>query len=604
MKLNSIQTRLIVLVTVPVVFLIALTMFNTMRSNKQIIGLQARKLAQTVATQVITDRKHYVQSVVTKLKGTDFASQEGYTQGSSHVPLPATFVMNVAADISSSQDEYRYQLISRWNINKANALDDPFYQRAFDDLIAQEHAARKAGQLSANNPFTQWEPYWEYADVNGRHTLRYVSADVAAGMACVNCHNTLEQRTDIIAMRSTDGVEQGHVFQLNDLMGAVAVEVDLEEATGIASAGMFTMGAWVIGVLILSNWLVRRWVTRPIGYITERVRDIAVGEADLTQQLDVSRDDELGQLSQWFNMFVKRIHDVVTEVSKASRDVANATQEIQGFCTGIAAGTDEQSQQIMKVSSAAEEMSASINNVAIMSADAASSADNSGATAQEGGRVVQETINGMTAIRNAVSASSESVSQLGIRGEQIGEVIAVINDIADQTNLLALNAAIEAARAGEYGRGFAVVADEVRKLADRTTQATTGIGESIQAIQVDTQQAVTRMASGNEQVQTGVQRAESAGQSLAQIVSSAQDVSTMVRSIAAASKEQAAASTEVSSSIELIAQVTRQTSKGSAQAAEAGARLAERAETLQRLVGQFVLAEHQPDSRITPDDHR
>jgi methyl-accepting chemotaxis protein len=117
-------------------------------------------------------------------------------------------------------------------------------------------------------------------------------------------------------------------------------------------------------------------------------------------------------------------------------------------------------------------MSASVIKVARKSAEAFATAGDSGKAAQEGGHIVDETIREMTAINEAVSGSADSVKELGKRGEQIGQIVAVIKDIADQTNLLALNAAIEAARASEHGRGFAVVADEVRKLADRTTQAT------------------------------------------------------------------------------------------------------------------------------------
>ena len=170
---------------------------------------------------------------------------------------------------------------------------------------------------------------------------------------------------------------------------------------------------------------------------------------------------------------------------------------------------------------------------------------------------------------------------------QIGEVIDVINDIADQTNLLALNAAIEAARAGEHGRGFAVVADEVRKLADRTTEATREIAESIQAIRDDTGQAVSQMNAGTEQVQMGADRAKEAGQSLEQIVANATDVAQMIQSIAATAEQQSAAASHVSETIDMISAVSVETSEEADKNASALVNLRSTAQHLGTVVGQF-----------------
>ena len=343
--------------------------------------------------------------------------------------------------------------------------------------------------------------------------------------------------------------------------------------------------ATLIGVSIAV--FLSRQITGTLNNLLVRIKDIAQGEGDLTQRVEVNSGDEIGQLGTWFNTFVTRIHDVIAQVSNNANEVAAAATEIAASSEEIARGMNEQSMQINQVSSAVEEMSASVVEVARKSADASDSAKQSGQIAVEGGDVVDQTIAGMRSINDAVSSSADSVQELGKRGEQIGEVIAVINDIADQTNLLALNAAIEAARAGEHGRGFAVVADEVRQLADRTTQATNEIAGSIQAIQSETSTAVQKMNAGTEQVTQGVEGAEQAGSALKQIVQSAQDVSQMVEGIAASAKEQSTASDEVSRSIEQIAMVTRQTSEGTSQAATAAGQLSGRAETLQQLVSQF-----------------
>ncbi|MCG8510726.1 MAG: methyl-accepting chemotaxis protein [Rhodospirillales bacterium] len=343
--------------------------------------------------------------------------------------------------------------------------------------------------------------------------------------------------------------------------------------------------AMVIG--IVASLLITRAVVKPISNLVERIKDISQGEGDLTQRVDEDRSDELGELGQWFNTFVRKIHDIIVELSSVTREVSSSSTQIAASSEEMAAGMQQQSEQTTQVSSAVEEMSATVVEVARKSADAANTAEVAGKQANEGGQVVSQTVDGIRAIAGVVNESAAAINELGKRGEQIGQVIEVITDIADQTNLLALNAAIEAARAGEHGRGFAVVADEVRKLAERTMQATEEVATSIKAIQEETNAAVQRMSSGTEKVDEGVRLAESAGESLGSIVSDSKNVAEMIQSIAAASEEQSAASEEISRNVESINAVTRQSAEGAGQAAAAATQLSVKAEELQTLVNQF-----------------
>jgi methyl-accepting chemotaxis protein len=363
------------------------------------------------------------------------------------------------------------------------------------------------------------------------------------------------------------------------------VTSQLAQTRTIAAA--LTLGALVLGVI--TSLLIARSIIRPLRTVVSRLRDIAEGEADLTKRVDQDRRDELGELGKWFNVFVGNMQTILSQVRSSSNDVAAAATQIAASAEEMARGMEQQSSQVAQIGTAMQKMSESVVEVARKSQDATGKADLAGQQATQGGEAVGQTIAGMESINAAVTSGAQSVGELGKRGEQIGEIIKVINDIADQTNLLALNAAIEAARAGEHGRGFAVVADEVRKLAERTQKATEEVAGSIRAIQDETQTAVDRMQTGTKQVEAGVERAHSAGNTLRTIVQSAGEVAAMVRGIAATSEQQSAASEQISRNLEAITSVTREANAGADQASQAATELSKKSEQLRTLVSRFKL---------------
>ena len=397
-----------------------------------------------------------------------------------------------------------------------------------------------------------------------------------------------------------DAVAKG----LQDAAGTVvaeargATEQGIDEAAAMAAltkehlgTAMTVVVGGIAGVGVLSiviAFVMTGAIVKPITHVVDRVQTLA--DRNLSDEpLKTSSRDETGKLTVAVNTLHESLREVVTSVTRGAEEVASASGQIAGATQEISAGMEHQTREVDQVSAAIEEMSASVREVATESGEASGEATESGRSAEEGGRVVAETIDGMNLINEAVAAGSASVASLGERGEQIGEVIGVINDIADQTNLLALNAAIEAARAGEHGRGFAVVADEVRKLADRTTKATEEISSSIVAIQTETQEAVDRMNAGTEHVRAGVEKANASGERLSAIVDSSGTVARKIEAIAAAAEEQSAASEEVARSVERIAHVSREASDSARDGAAAAEQLSSRARNLSELVGQFKL---------------
>jgi len=218
----------------------------------------------------------------------------------------------------------------------------------------------------------------------------------------------------------------------------------------------------------------------------------------------------------------------------------------------------KQSEATASAAAAIEEVTVSIGEVAHHAKDTKETATHTGEISRQGAKVTHDATRTIEALANTVRQSAEQVESLGQRSEDISKVTEVIKEIADQTNLLALNAAIEAARAGETGRGFAVVADEVRKLAERTARATQEIGNMIEVVRVETQQAVNGMRAGAEQVAEGVALVNGAEQSLCEINEEMGRTMQMVAEITHASDEQQQAMTELAQNVERVANMTEQ----------------------------------------------
>ncbi len=355
------------------------------------------------------------------------------------------------------------------------------------------------------------------------------------------------------------------------------------------STTIITMAAIIAFCAALPLWYTIRRVNHSLTRVTDMVSDIAQGEGDLTKRLDESGKDEFAELSHWFNLFLHKLNGIMCQVAGSTHELTASVAGMQQTSSSIAGSADAIASQGMTAATASEEMAATAADIARNCQRVAENSRGADAAAQTGVNVVRETLTAMEQIVLTVKASAGTVASLGERGDQIGAIIATIEDIADQTNLLALNAAIEAARAGDEGRGFAVVAGEVRALAERTTVATHNIGEMIKGIQQETRQAVRSMEEGVRQAELGSARAAGSGEALKEILQQIASLNLQIEQIATAAEEQTATTHEINVSVQKMTDEVRCTAQGAQSAAASATRQSQLATGLEQLVGQFKL---------------
>lgn len=384
-----------------------------------------------------------------------------------------------------------------------------------------------------------------------------------------------------------------HDGTAGDLSGVLRTSITTKEVLVQAKQTRSTMlllgilSLVVISILLLI--IIKQLVVKPLSNVIHSLQDIAEGEGDLTQRLRLKSENELGDLATWFNTFVEKIHSVVSEVKISAQHVTSAVRQISAVSEELASGSEQQQSQTSEVATSMEEMAATILQSSTNTNSASHSAQKAAEVAGNGGDIVQQTISGMERISEAVRSSAQRIEELGRQSEEIGKIIAVIDDIADQTNLLALNANIEAARAGDQGRGFAVVADEVRVLAERTTKATAEIAEMIAGIQNSTTTAVDAMSDGIREVDTGVDMAGKAGGALEEIITMVQEVDGLINQVATAAQEQSTGAEEISANVEGISTVTKQSASSAQSMASSAQELNHEVENLDKLISQFII---------------
>ncbi|UCJ18410.1 methyl-accepting chemotaxis protein [Pseudomonas sp. MM211] len=348
----------------------------------------------------------------------------------------------------------------------------------------------------------------------------------------------------------------------------------------LAIGSLVTLVLAVLAVI----WLLRRKL-RPLGDLVRQAQ--ALGAGDLSVRLDVTSNDEIGELSRNFNQMGAALSTMVARVRAAAGNVNQRAEALSGLSRGAYEGIEQQSGEISSMAGAVEEFSATSLNIADNMRSTERMASENASQTRIGRTSMEEASNALEQISSSLNSAAKVIDSLGQRSQEIGGILSVITSIADQTNLLALNAAIEAARAGEQGRGFAVVADEVRSLAGRTREATTEISSMIGSIQGETSSAISSMEQGRQLMQNGLQLNAKVAAALTHIAEQTSAAGDQFAAITTATSEQSSTATVLSSNLQSIAQANGEQREVIANLAHTSKELETLAADLHREVERF-----------------
>lgn len=322
--------------------------------------------------------------------------------------------------------------------------------------------------------------------------------------------------------------------------------------------------------------------------LLDELADLADG--DLRVQATVT-ESFTGAIADSINFSIDQMRGMVSRINETSVKVSAVAGMTQDTVVELADASERQSNEIGVVSDAVNEMAVSIDMVSYNAAESSSVAERSVEIAKTGASVVQNTIDGMDKIRGQIQETAKRIKRLGESSQEIGDIVALINDIADQTNILSLNAAIQASMAGDAGKGFAVVADEVQRLAERSGAAAKQISALIKTIQSDTNEAVNSMEQTTAEVVQGTRLAQDAGVALGEIEGVSKSLAEIIENISDAARQQAASAGKISNTMKSIQEISSTTTEGVRKTAEAIGGLAETSDELRASVNSFKLPE-------------
>lgn len=425
--------------------------------------------------------------------------------------------------------------------------------------------------------------------------------------------NSIQSGNSIAISTQINVMVPAYVTEVNKLVNLL----DQNAQDKISLSEYVQLGVSLLGLLVTlaALFIIIVKVIRPINQLAASFAQVATGEGDLTVRLDDQRQDEIGKVTQYFNIFIKNIQKIIqvsqstaTQVkhlsqmlSQAGNENSQAVEQVALAIQGVAAGATRQNQNMLQLATNTENITIGMHQMVEHAREAANLSDESQRQANKGGENADIVTERTKQLRQTVAEVTSNIDLLSNHSRDISQIIDMIKAISGQTNLLALNAAIEAARAGEAGRGFSVVADEVRRLAEQTNAAADNVTGKIMQVQ----QQVTTVQTANILLGNELTHIETAVASLSdvlreiidwslnsktavnKIASLNEESTTNFTGIASSSQEIAGASKEIAAQSESSAASIEEQTASIEEFSTTAQQLSELADTMEKLVSKF-----------------
>jgi len=537
---DKLSTRLFTPLVVIFIIIFILLAFYVPNITKENAINSAIESAESTVKQYKTIRGYYTKNIIKKiLPIANISPDYVHKDDPNKIPLPATFIHELGEEFNN-KGIMSLKLYSPFPFpNRSNRTLDEFGKKAWQALTKDP-----------NKSFAIAET------MKGVQVVRVALADTMSQQGCVNCHNSHPNTPK-------------NDWQLNDVRGVLEVQVPIANQLASASKLNMTIAALVILALLatisLLFFMFRRLISNRLRSVSAALEDIADGDGDLSQRLDETPRDEIGNVSTAFNHFISQLEKILTGINQQVTQLSKTTQSMQGITQETQSGALNQQALADQVASAMNDMKASTQEMAEIATSTAENSQHAQQESTQSQEVIQQSMQSIDDLSVMMKQASDVVTQLEADSQNIGGVLDVIRGIAEQTNLLALNAAIEAARAGEQGRGFAVVADEVRTLASRTQQSTEEINKMIIQLQGGAKSAVETIHLGDSSIENSTDKTSQTNEiinAMSQLINAIQGQN---EQLATAAEEQAAVSNEINQNIDTIKEVSTTTNQSSQQ---------------------------------------